>query len=73
MFFAFNLMHDWRAMNVTLLLAPMYHGHSLSVQFHNCSLHAIKFLQLIQILSLKWSPVSGMFCKQEASFGATSL
>ena len=48
MCFAFNLMHDWRAMTVKLLLAPRYQGHSLSVQCYKFFLHAFIFLDLNQ-------------------------
>ena len=41
MCFAFNLMHDWRAMNVTVCLAPRHQGHSLSVQWYEFYLYAI--------------------------------
>ena len=46
--FAFNLMHDWRAMNVTVHLAPRYQGHSLSVQCYEFCLHTILFMLVIQ-------------------------
>ena len=32
MCFAFNFMHDWRAVTKTVHLAPRYQGHSLSVE-----------------------------------------
>ena len=35
MWFAFNLMLDWRAMTVTVHLAPYSEGHSLSVQYYD--------------------------------------
>ena len=41
---AFNLMLDWRAMTVTVYLAPYSEGHSLSVQCYDICLHAILFL-----------------------------
>ena len=40
----FNLMLDWRAMNVTVYLAPWSEGHSLSVQCYDFYLHSILFL-----------------------------
>ena len=48
MCFAFNIMHDWRAMTVTVHLAPRYQGPSLSVQCYEFYLHTILFLLLIQ-------------------------
>ena len=48
MCFAFNLMLDWRAMTITVHLAPWTKGHSLSVQCSDFCLHAILFLKLIQ-------------------------
>ena len=47
MCFAFNIMHDWRAVTKTVHLAPRYQGHSLSVQCYEFYLHAILFLLLI--------------------------
>ena len=44
MWFAFNLMLDWRAMTVTVHLAPWSTGHSFSVQCYDFCLHAILFL-----------------------------
>ena len=44
MWCAFNLMLDWRAMTVTVHLAPWSKGHSLSVQCYDFYLHAILFL-----------------------------
>ena len=44
MWFAFNLMLDWRAMTVTVHLAPWSKGHSLSVQCYDFCLQAILFL-----------------------------
>ena len=44
MCFSFHLMHGWRAMDVTKHLAPIYQGHSLSVQCYEFCLHAILFL-----------------------------
>ena len=44
MWFAINLMLDWRAMTITVHLAPWSKGHSLSVQCHDFCLHAILFL-----------------------------
>ena len=44
MWFAINLMLDWRAMTVTVHLAPWSKGHSLSVQCYDFCLHAILFL-----------------------------
>ena len=42
--FAFNIMHDWRAMTVTVHLAPRYQGHSLLIQCYEFYLHALLFL-----------------------------
>ena len=50
MWFAFNLMLDWRTMTVTVHLAPWSEGHSLSVQRYDFYLHAILFLYPIQTL-----------------------
>ena len=44
MWFAFNLMLDWRAMSVTIHLTPWSKGHSLSVQCYDFCLHRILFL-----------------------------
>ena len=44
MWFAFNLMLEWRTMTVTVHLAPWSKGHSLSVQCYDFCLHAILFL-----------------------------
>ena len=44
MCFAFNIMHDWRAVTKTVHLAPIYQGHSLAVQCYEFYLHAILFL-----------------------------
>jgi hypothetical protein len=44
MWFAINLMLDWRAMTVTVHLAPWSKGHLLSVQCYDFCLHAILFL-----------------------------
>ena len=44
MWFAINLMLHWRAMTVTVHLAPWSKGHSLSVQCYDFCLHAILFL-----------------------------
>ena len=44
MWFAFNLMFDWRAMTDTVHLAPWSEGHSLSVQCYDFGLQAILFL-----------------------------
>ena len=44
MWLAFHLMLDWRAMTVTVHLAPWFEGHSLSVQCYDFCLHAILFL-----------------------------
>ena len=41
---AFNLMLDWRAVTVTVHLAPWSKGHSLSVRCYDFCLHAILFL-----------------------------
>ena len=42
--FSINLMLNWRAMTVTVHLAPWSKGHSLSVQCYDFCLHAILFL-----------------------------
>ena len=44
MWFAINLMLDWRAMTVTVHLALWSKGHSLSVQCYDFCLHKILFL-----------------------------
>ena len=44
MCFAFNFMHDWRAVTKTVHFAPRYQGQSLSVQCYEFYLHAILFL-----------------------------
>ena len=41
MCFSFHLMHGWRAMVVMVYLAPIYQGHSVSVQCYEFCLHAI--------------------------------
>ena len=46
-------MLDWRAMTVTVHLAPRYMGHSLSVQYYEFYLHAILFQLLIQTRPLR--------------------
>ena len=43
-----KLVHEWRDVNVKLLLAPRYQGHSSSVQYYECCLHVIIFLYVIQ-------------------------
>ena len=43
MCFAFNFMHDWRAVPKAVHLAPSYQGHSLSVKCYELYLHAILF------------------------------
>ena len=45
--FTLYILHE-RAMNIRLLLAPKYYGHSWSVQCYELCLHAIIFLYLIQ-------------------------
>ena len=42
--FAFNFMHDWRAVIKRVNLAPIYQGHSLSVQCYEFYLYVILFL-----------------------------
>ena len=37
----FFLIHVWRSMDVTVHLAPIYQGHSVSVQCYEFCLHAI--------------------------------
>ena len=44
MWFAFNLILDWRVMPVTVHSAPWSKGHSLSVQYFDFCLQAILFL-----------------------------
>ena len=44
LWFAFNLLLDWRAFTDTVHLAPRYQGHSLSVNSYEFYLHAILYL-----------------------------
>ena len=41
MCFSLHLMHGWRAMDVTVHLAPIYQGHLVSFQCYEFCLHAI--------------------------------